>query len=120
MEKEEIKNILDSNKSKYFKYLGIIYIILGAIYLIYDLVLAFEQENLYYIVEGIIALAICIFFYFISTIIYEIHIMNKYIVSKTYKKEEQIEEEEQEIIKNSEADNEDKLSKIIKYYEDKK
>lgn len=121
--KYEIENILQSNKAKYLKYAGIVYIVLGVIFFIWELTIAVAEESFYYLIEGAVILSVLVFTFILNAVLYEIHTMNKFIIEEKCKKqtcEISQEAEYAEKIKTEEEKNNETLEKIINIYEDKK
>lgn len=117
----DVKEIVKSKKSKYLKYISIIYIAIGIIFFIWDLVNTFQEENIYYLIEGIIVLSVTIYIAIINTVLYESHLMNKFIILSLVKinknNNKNIEDKKELSSKEDEDYNNQILNKIIEKYE---
>lgn len=111
---EEMKNILDSEKNKYLKTVAIIYLVLGGIILFGSLIYAISKENLFIFIMGFVMFAVIFFSYLMCSIFYEIHQMNKYLVSNIIEKSLKEQEETKEYIKEQEKNNEAELIELLK------
>ena len=117
---EEIRDITESEKANYLKYIGIIYVGIGLAYFIYSIVMTITGENNFiYLITDIIILSTTIYLYFINTIIYEIHTMSKFTSSKILKKYENNDfaedstEQDNYTVNEENEDNSEKLERLI-------
>lgn len=111
---EEMKIILNSEKNKYLKTIAIVYLVLGGIILLGSLIYAINKENIFIFIMGFVIFAIIFFSYLMCSIFYEIHQMNKYLVSSIIHTNLKEQEETQELIKEQEKNNEIELNELLR------
>ena len=113
VEDEEIQDIINSEKSKYLKVISIVYLILGIITLLGSIIYAVSQEDFWIFATGLIAFLVMLFFSIVNMVLYEMHTMNKYLVSNFLSKNMRRQKKMQESITEQEQNNEEELERLL-------
>lgn len=115
--KEEIKEILNSNKNKYIKFVAILYLFIGIIVLFFSICYALYEESILIFLSGLGTFLLSLFFYIMLSSFYETHQMCKFMVLNIYQKEVDRQEARDTDKRIQEQTNEKELNNLIKKLE---
>ena len=115
--KEEIEEILNSNKNKYIKFVAILYLFIGIIVLFFSTYYALYKENILIFLSGLGTFLLSLFFYIMLASFYETHQMCKFMALNIYQKEVDKQEASNADKRIQEQTNEKELNNLIKKLE---